>query len=513
MRLHRIFFYLTLLLLPTQLGYHFWPDWAMVLGRRLDYLAPTIFLTDITIVLTLGGWFLSLVFSRLLSFRPTSRNLKMPDQVRHDKFKSLIWRIIAVRKAHDKQQGCSCKKNLIVFLFLCLFISLNILFASSPIIVFFKWFKFLEFVLFGLYIVRTKPSFSRSLWCLSVAVLYSSVIAIAQFYFQHSLDGIFWFLGERTFDISTPGISRIQSLVFSISNFKFQISNSSEVIRAYATFPHPNVLGGFLAILLPLLFFNYRSLYSFPELKKFQFREWKSTYKKILLFIIHYSLFIIIPLGLLALFLTFSRSAWVACILLFVFLKICNCNFISNFKFQTCPAVRRVSYLLSMGLVLVVGFFILPYFLSLTPDSESVYVRNELNTSALSIWWNNSLTKNSFIPHTSYVIPRLFGVGLGNYLVELPKYFPHRDIFFLQPVHNIYLLVLSETGIIGFFIFIYCLIKIIIHKARMRLFVICHLSFVILLLLGAVDHYPLTLQQGQLLFCILFCFMQSDYIT
>jgi hypothetical protein len=40
-----------LLLLPTQLGLHFWPQWASVFGMRVDYLSPTIYLTDIIIFL------------------------------------------------------------------------------------------------------------------------------------------------------------------------------------------------------------------------------------------------------------------------------------------------------------------------------------------------------------------------------------------------------------------------------------------------------------------------------
>ena len=154
------------------------------------------------------------------------------------------------------------------------------------------------------------------------------------------------------------------------------------------------------------------------------------------------------------------------------------------------------------GIVFVVfiGFvgllWVLPYFQTLTPENESVFVRGELNSAAIKM-----ITPSSHLPSTIYHL--LFGVGLGNYLVELPKYYPHREIFFLQPVHNIYLLILSETGIIGLGMILYFIVKIFKHIARKRLFVICHLSFVTLLLLGAVDHYPLTLQQGQLLLTVL----------
>src|SRR5260221_12343343 len=44
-------FFLILLLLPTQFGRHFWPSFSFVLGQRVDYLTPILYLTDILIVL------------------------------------------------------------------------------------------------------------------------------------------------------------------------------------------------------------------------------------------------------------------------------------------------------------------------------------------------------------------------------------------------------------------------------------------------------------------------------
>src|SRR3989339_202451 len=112
MQLHLLFFYATILLLPTQLGKHFFPDWALVLGRRLDYLSPTLFLTDITIVFTIFFWLLQKIHNP--KFRV--QNIKINP------------------------------KTLFVSLSLCLFVVLNILFAVSPLIAFYKWLKVLEFV-------------------------------------------------------------------------------------------------------------------------------------------------------------------------------------------------------------------------------------------------------------------------------------------------------------------------------------------------------------------------------
>ena len=87
----------------------------------------------------------------------------------------------------------------------------------------------------------------------------------------------------------------------------------------------------------------------------------------------------------------------------------------------------------------------------------------------------------------------IFGVGLNNFLTNLPAFEK------VQPVHNIFLLVLSETGIVGISFFLWFLIKTIkkVQSSYLLLLISCLLS------LGMFDHYFLTLQQGQLLFAII----------
>src|ERR1035437_8081006 len=50
-KISKLFFYLLILFLPTQLGKHFWPNSSFVYGLRLDYLSPTLYFTDILILL------------------------------------------------------------------------------------------------------------------------------------------------------------------------------------------------------------------------------------------------------------------------------------------------------------------------------------------------------------------------------------------------------------------------------------------------------------------------------
>jgi hypothetical protein len=81
-----------------------------------------------------------------------------------------------------------------------------------------------------------------------------------------------------------------------------------------------------------------------------------------------------------------------------------------------------------------------------------------------------------------------FGVGLNNFIPNLVKVNnTYLNSWELQPVHNIFLLVFSETGIFGLI-------------ALISLFVNINFSLLAILLTGLSDHYWLTLQQNLLMF-------------
>ena len=92
----------------------------------------------------------------------------------------------------------------------------------------------------------------------------------------------------------------------------------------------------------------------------------------------------------------------------------------------------------------------------------------------------------------------LFGVGKGNFVAVLPKY-QGNDIFWLQPVHNIFLLVFSEIGIFGVILLYKLLGK--IRKKDWQILGIIILS-------GIVDHYWVTLAQNSWLIAIILGLMR-----
>lgn len=410
----RIIFYLALLFLPTQLGRHFWPAFSSVLGVRVDYLSPTLYFTDVLVLILLG-----LVLLRLV------RTSRFKYQVANS---GNYWKFIAV----------------------VLFLVIGILQAKNPFAGWYGLLKFLEFMLLGFYGAFVKIRFEKIALIFSFGVIFESSLAILQYFHQGSMGGLFYFFGERAFNSQTPGIANASL-------------NGELILRPYGTLPHPNVLGGYLTIALTMVIPNFQArrakLCLFPI----------SNFKKII-----YGIALVVGTG--ALVLTMSRIA------ILLWLVILGFNLLK----------RKTGFfllLLPVLIIFAVSFFfpLAPRLLNANIADESVVERIELAKSSLL------MIKDSPI----------IGVGINNFLVSLPSYQEKpADIFALQPVHNIYLFIAAETGIVGLVFFLW-LLRRTFQKIEKKKPMIRNSLFIILsaiLILGFFDHYFLTLQQGRMLF-------------
>ena len=398
---------LLLLFLPAQLAKHFWPEWSYVLGLRIDYLSPTLYLTDILI-------FLILIFSFF-------KNPKI-------------------------------KINKIWFLFFG-FLIINCLLAQNQLAAFYKLVKIAEFVLLGIFIVRSSVSRFTYHASLSLAIIYSSLIAIAQFLKQGSLGGIFYWLGERTFSVATPGIAKT-------------VFDGRLLLRPYATFPHPNALAGF--VLVSLILISSQHLGGVPAAGGATVRG--VAFARI----IRWPTLI---LGAAVIILSFSRSVWLASLLVIIFVIFRKTKRSLSCEVGECPprSVRRSE--ISPGCWTLASFF----------SQEFIYQRLELNKFA------GQMIKSQ----------PLFGVGLNNFIVRLPDFWSRPDfVFWLQPVHNISLLVAAEIGLVGlifFLSFLFLTYRRLLSQKNTTLLA----ALSVILFTGLFDHYWLTLQQNQLLFTFL----------
>lgn len=296
-KVEKLVFNLWLLFLPTQLGRHFWPSFSQVLGLRIDYLSPTVYLTDIFAIL------LFLFYLRMISKKSVVKNLK-----RH--FSLLVFTSLAV-----------------------LFLALGMLLSTSPPAGFYKLGKLFEIAFLIFYIsqaVKTTSDWQRIGSILAAGVIFETLLSAGQFLAQGSIGGVFWWLGERTFNGGTPGIAQA-------------VLNGALILRPYGTFSHPNVLAGFLLVSL-ILIANFQT----------------NSYLRYFAFI----------LGIPALLLTFSRTVFIVGIL--------SLGATWFLKQKTKAALGLIS------LILAGAIFMLPRFLSLeTTDSQSIFERNQLNSVAI----------------------------------------------------------------------------------------------------------------------------------
>ncbi|MEK7550532.1 MAG: O-antigen ligase family protein [Patescibacteria group bacterium] len=190
-RLEKFLFYSLIFLLPTQLAYHFWPEYAFIFGIRVDYLAPAIYLTDLIIIFLL-------VISRT-------------------------------------------KVKRFYILAICIFAYLNISNSISPWVSFWKWIKIAELILFAKYIHDNIKLLKTQTFAnvFSLSLILISLIGISQFLTGGTLG--FTPLGERTFNVSTPGTA-------------LQEFFGKSYLRAYSIFSHPNSFAGYLFISVVLFF-------------------------------------------------------------------------------------------------------------------------------------------------------------------------------------------------------------------------------------------------------------------
>lgn len=394
--LRKLFFFLLIFSLPTQLGIHFWLNEALILGRKIDYLSPTLYLTDILFVI----WIIFSVLS--------------PDTGKQIKISKRWW------------------------LWWGIFISISLIISPVKITSLYFIVRLLEMWAFYLMLKFTRPAPDDILWPLGLAVIITVYIGLNQFYHQASLQGVWYYFGERRFSLQTPAIAR--AVLF-----------GKNYLRPYSIFPHPNVWGGFLAVLLPIWLFYAKKI---PPASLI-FRQTA------------------IALSVVGIGISFSRTAWSATIILII------AGFINQ---------KKIS--LSKGLLLLTVLLI----------AEEIFIGRFINMFLVdqNSWWE----RQKLIQASIKMIQDRWasGVGVGGFLTSLPNYMS--PPFLIQPVHSLYLMILTETGFIGlslFFISIKNFLCSAIKNSQTGLLI----SLCLILFLGFFDHYFYTIKQTQWLFILI----------
>jgi len=274
----------------------------------------------------------------------------------------------------------------------------------------------------------------------SLLVVLLSLLAFLQWYGQGSVFDNYLFFGEQPYSVATPGIN-IESFL------------GEAKVPAYGTFRHPNVFGGILSILLIWLLFSAKE---------------RGLSKMALV------------LGTIALVFTLSFFAWTSFLLGLIFYFMFRSK--NRFKYHTVLVITGLAVLLAV---------LLPYIPRVGEFAEkpSYYRRANL--------LYNSYRVVSTRP--------LFGVGYGVSSAYMDKFYPPaKDARFAQPPHNIFVLLLAESGCFALLFFTLFIFKSLKSAVRNPMLFI---SLAQAVFLGMFDHYFFTIHQTQLLFWVILGFL------
>ena len=326
----------------------------------------------------------------------------------------IICYLIYIKKRKEPKEKIS-KATSIIFLFL-LVIIISFFGALNKQVYFYGLIKLMEVIV--LYFLVTKIKFSYLK--LRISFVFSMLI--------HSFLGIYQFFSQSIFANKYLGIAEQVSSQGGVSVLEGVFGR---LLRVYGGFSHPNILAGFLVVAILILISIYFDLVKSESL-------FNRVNKKRKLVLFYSSLVILFS----ALILTFSRSAFLA-----LFLSLLSLLIYSVFKKTETKKV--VSILLILVLVSSLSFVLFNDFLKIRIQGQE---RLELKSSTERMVLKNQalelLNKNWFL-----------GTGVNNYIVAVYEKVDNTlNVWEYQPVHNVYLLILVELGILGLFLYLYLLI-------------------------------------------------------
>lgn len=247
------------------------------------------------------------------------------------------------------------------------------------------------------------------------------------------------------------------------------LRDTTRLLRSYGSFPHPNIFGGYLAVAIVLLLSLWQN-------SKMSWHKWQR-------------------MGLLAvfsltLFLTFSRSAWLA---LFLALMMTWYVFVK----QAVPKLKNIILYTAGYLVIILSITYFTEIGSWRPFSHQEFESRSVSERRIQ-----------FQEYPSVVYPSIIsGSGIGTYPWAVEKRYPNEPFYRYQPIHQVWLLLFAELGLIGMTFLCF-----IIYQQRKLIKVyppIFYLTFSALLVVSFFDHYLITLWPGIALTAFVFSLSRS----
>jgi O-antigen ligase len=191
----------------------------------------------------------------------------------------------------------------------------------------------------------------------------------------------------------------------------------------------------------------------------------------------------------LALFLTFSRVAWLLAIIAWPYLLYMSRGKKEMFSlFKNKKNIFIITVLL-VAIVAVVAFFASAVWWRVNPFLDTTW-------ESLSVRWV------VFAKTFELIRYHPFGVGAGSFIVQIAYLLTGYPIWMVEPAHNTFLMVFVEIGALGFISFSYIIYRTFLLLKKMPLFM--KLVFISMFIYMFFDHGFWDIRQMQYLLVIIF---------
>jgi hypothetical protein len=335
----------------------------------------------------------------------------------------VYWRL-QIKKEYEKQIG-------FVFLFL-IFVSITAVFAFDTQLAFGQMLHvFFALVLF-LLLLDQRTCLKK----VSIA-FFLGLLAPILLGFWQVVAGFSW--SSTIFGLAQRDAQALGDAVLTLAD-------GTRILRAYGSFGHPNIFGGYLVICVLSLFAFFKNRY-------------------------------VIILPIISIIFTFSQSAWLALIisLICAFIVYKYFNKLKKGFFWIAGAFSAVILIGSVFVVIAINNFGF--------DQSSIFERVE----QYSQW--------PLIASESLAI----GSGVGNYIYAIENLNPDLQWWEYQPVHNVPMLIVGEIGLVGLILLIlwfYEVDKINYSRLPKKGALIALSMGCALLVISGLDHYLWTQWSG-----------------
>lgn len=300
------------------------------------------------------------------------------------------------------------------------------------------WFKLLVWIGIAWWVgKKVKP-----VWAFGFLAVFGTIQALL---------GIAQFTNQSDLGLQVLGESVLSHLNRDVAR---TFVEGGRLLRAYGTFPHPNILAAFLTLSLLALYY----FWMVNKNRTTRLAAWQVVVN-----------LLTIPLFInwLGLLLTFSRAGWLIALL-------SNPLFLAYSFILRSQDKRRLLFLIIVNCLIITGLVLI--------FSWAVFPRVEFIDK---FSFENRINDYQYAWQKIQEKP-FFGHGLTLAMGE-------------RPIHNLYLTVAVEVGLTGLLIFLVFVINTLIQNFNLERSVLPTM-FLALLLFGLTDHFLWTLRPGLAMF-------------